>query len=74
MKERPEGVGKMAPGQVFSDGKSYLGIATGDGRAVSVLELQLEGKKRMDVKAFLAGFRNPNDYICVLRGKILPFA
>ena len=65
MKELPEGVGKMVPGQVFSDGKSYLGIATGDGKAVSVLELQLEGKKRMEVKAFLAGFRNPNDYICV---------
>ena len=27
--------------------------------AVSITDLQLSGKKRMDVKAFLAGFRNP---------------
>ena len=65
MKELPEGVGRLVPGQLFSDGRSYLGVATGDGGAVSILELQLEGKKRMEVKAFLAGFRNPNDYICV---------
>ncbi len=63
--EKMTGVpGGLLPGQLFSDGKSYLGIATADG-AVSVLDLQLEGKKRMEVRAFLAGFRNPENYHCV---------
>jgi len=43
------------PGQWSTDGKSYLNISTSDG-AVSVLELQLEGKKRMPVSEFLKGF------------------
>ena len=52
-----------APGTVLSDGKTYLAIATADG-AVSVKDLQLAGKKRMDVKAFLRGFRDPQTYRC----------
>ena len=47
-----------APGTVLSDGKTYFAIATLDG-ALSLKDVQLAGKKRMDVKAFLAGFRNP---------------
>ena len=49
------------PGSVLSDGKTYLAIATLDG-AVSVKELQIGGKKRMDVRSFLLGFRNPEKY------------
>lgn len=49
------------PGQILSDGKSYFAIATKDG-AISIKELQLSGKKRMDVKAFLLGFREPESY------------
>lgn len=49
------------PGQILSDGKSYLAIATSDG-AIDILDLQLQGKKRMDVKSFLLGFRNPGTY------------
>lgn len=49
------------PGQILSDGKSYLAIATKDG-AISIKELQMSGKKRMDVKAFLLGFREPGSY------------
>lgn len=41
-------------GQVLTDGKSYLAIATADG-AISIEELQVAGKKRMDVQAFLRG-------------------
>ena len=52
-----------APGTVLSDGKTYLAIATADG-AVSVKDLQLAGKKRMDVGAFLLGFRDPESYRC----------
>ena len=50
-----------APGTVLSDGKTYLAIATQDG-ALSLTDIQLAGKKRMDVKAFLLGFREPETY------------
>ncbi len=50
-----------APGTVLSDGKTYLAIATQDG-AIAITDLQLAGKKRMDVKSFLLGFRNPTAY------------
>jgi methionyl-tRNA formyltransferase len=42
------------PGQFSSDNKSYLNISTLDGQ-ISVLELQMEGKKRMSVRDFLNG-------------------
>ena len=45
-----------APGAYNTDGKSFLQFAAGDGW-VQVLELQLEGKKRMEVDAFLRGHR-----------------
>ncbi len=50
-----------APGTVLSDGKTYLAVATRDG-ALSLTDVQLAGKKRMDVKAFLLGFRDPQSY------------
>lgn len=52
---------KAAPGTVLSDGRSYLAVACPDG-AVDLLDLQLSGKKRMEAKAFLAGFRDPESY------------
>lgn len=51
-----------APGEILSDGKTFMAVATADG-AVSILSLQLAGKKRMDVTAFLAGFREPCSYM-----------
>ena len=53
----------LTPGTVISDGKSLLAVATVDG-AIRICELQLAGKKRMDVEAFLLGFRNPQSYVC----------
>ena len=50
-----------APGTVLSDGKTYLAVATLDG-ALALTDVQLAGKKRMDVKAFLLGFRDPETY------------
>ena len=50
-----------APGTVLSDGKTYLAVATRDG-ALALTDIQLAGKKRMDVKAFLLGFRDPEAY------------
>ncbi|MBQ9711024.1 MAG: hypothetical protein IJV54_01875, partial [Bacteroidales bacterium] len=54
----PEG---KTPGTVLSDGKSYFAITTADG-ALLLEDIQLSGKKRMEVKAFLAGFRDPESY------------
>ena len=55
------GLETAAPGTVLSDGRNYLAFATADG-AISVTELQLSGKKRMNVKDFLIGFREPVAY------------
>ena len=55
------GLDTALPGTVLSDGKTYLAVATRDG-AISVTELQLAGKKRMAVKDFLIGFREPCTY------------
>lgn len=53
-----------APGEILTDGKTYLAIGTADG-AISLKDVQLAGKKRMEVKSFLLGFRNPeNFHIC----------
>lgn len=46
----------ILPGLFFSDGKHRLKISTADG-LLSVLELQLEGKRRMLVQDFLNGFK-----------------
>lgn len=49
------------PGTILSDGKNILAITTADG-AISIKELQISGKKRMDTKSFLLGFREPCSY------------
>ena len=43
-------------GAFVSDNKSFLKVATQDG-FVSILELQMQGKKRMAIKDFLNGFK-----------------
>lgn len=43
-------------GEFLSDGKTYLKFATNNGY-IHILELQLEGKKRMKVDEFLRGIR-----------------
>jgi methionyl-tRNA formyltransferase len=45
------------PGTFITDGKKSLKIATRDG-FVQVLELQMEGRRRMDVVSFLNGLAN----------------
>lgn len=55
------GLGAATPGTILSDGKSYLAIATADG-AIYLKDVQLSGKKRMEINAFLAGFRNIETY------------
>ncbi|MCI6493157.1 MAG: methionyl-tRNA formyltransferase [Bacteroidales bacterium] len=48
-------------GEILSDGKNFLAFATADG-AINVTELQVSGKKRMPVKDFLLGFREPQTW------------
>uniref|UniRef100_UPI003CD0B67D methionyl-tRNA formyltransferase n=1 Tax=Sphingobacterium thalpophilum TaxID=259 RepID=UPI003CD0B67D len=45
-----------APGTIHTDRKSYLKFATQDGY-ILVSELQLEGKKKMNITDFLKGYR-----------------
>jgi lipopolysaccharide export system permease protein len=49
-----------APGTVITDGKTYLGVACGQ-YTVRLLDVQLAGKKRMDIADFLRGFRPGED-------------
>ena len=58
------GSGRPLPGTVLSDGNGFLAVATADG-ALRIKDLQLAGKKRMDAKSFLLGFREPRAYVCV---------
>jgi methionyl-tRNA formyltransferase len=44
------------PGQIISDGKHFIKIACKNG-FINVLNLQLEGKKRMNTIEFLRGFK-----------------
>lgn len=48
-------------GTIISDGKQELKVACSKG-FISILELQVAGKKRMTIKEFLTGFRDPELY------------
>jgi methionyl-tRNA formyltransferase len=47
-------------GKFISDNKNFIKIATQDG-FIHLLDLQLEGRKRMDVKSFLNGYKIGNE-------------
>lgn len=46
----------LAEGQFISDNKTFLRVGTNDG-ALDILDLQLEGKKRMALNDFLRGYQ-----------------
>jgi methionyl-tRNA formyltransferase len=46
----------LLPGQVSTDGKTYLRFGCGEG-TLDIAVLQLEGKKKMPVSEFLKGYR-----------------
>ena len=50
------GTPPIAPGAHFTDHKSWLRFAAADGW-VEALELQLQGRKRMNAADFLKGYR-----------------
>ncbi|WP_104381034.1 methionyl-tRNA formyltransferase [Sphingobacterium sp. HMA12] len=54
--EKEQTATAVLPGTIETDQKSYLKFATQDGY-ISVSELQLEGKKKMNVVDFLKGYR-----------------
>ena len=53
--------GNIPAGTIVSDDRTYLAVTASDG-AVLIEDLQLAGKKRMEVKEFLLGFRNAGQY------------
>lgn len=54
--EKVNKVPAIAAGEFETDGKQFLQFACANGY-VSVTDLQLEGKKRMEIKDFLRGYR-----------------
>lgn len=57
--KKESGVHKVIPGSFESDNKTFLRFACADGY-MYVLDIQLEGKKRMLIEDFLRGYRlNP---------------
>jgi methionyl-tRNA formyltransferase len=54
-------VPKAAAGSIESDGRSFLRIAV-EGGYLHVKKLQLAGRNRMEIKEFLKGFKDPQDY------------
>lgn len=59
--KRDSGIPAPVPGDIMTDGRNFLAIATADG-ALSVTELQVSGKRRMGIREFLLGFRDPASY------------
>jgi methionyl-tRNA formyltransferase len=53
---KENGKPEVDPGEVVTDHKTYLKIAAIDGYLL-LLDIQLEGKKKMDIESFLRGFR-----------------
>lgn len=54
--QKTNGAPSVPPGTFISDGKNHLRVSTSDG-FLDILELQMEGKRRMGVKEFLNGYR-----------------
>ena len=48
----------LQPGEYMTDGKKDLIFQTGNG-ALKILELQMEGKKRLEISDFLRGYKLP---------------
>jgi len=54
----------LTPGIIKTDGKGHLEIGCGSG-SLQILELQIAGKKRMDIKSFLNGIKLDDSYKCM---------
>jgi len=49
----------LSPGTIYTDGKQSLKVAVHDGM-LHIHTVQQEGKRKMDIKDFLAGFSITN--------------
>ena len=58
---QPDSALSVAPGTIDSDNKTFLRIAA-QGGWLLIRNLQLEGKKRMDIGDFLRGIQDINNY------------
>jgi len=47
---------KKGSGSIITDNKKYLKITTKDG-AINITDVKMQGKKRMDIKSFLNGYK-----------------
>lgn len=54
--------GIFSPGTIRTDGKTYLRVATADG-FIAVTDIQLSGKRRMNIADFLNGYNFPKDAV-----------
>jgi len=54
-------VSASPPGTIDSDNKKFMNVTVKDGY-ISIKSLQLEGKNKMNIAQFLAGFRNISRY------------
>jgi len=45
-----------SPGTIHTDGKKFMEVALKDG-AIRILSIQMEGKRRLDIRDFLAGIK-----------------
>lgn len=52
----PYNSSKLRVGEIETDGKTHVAIGCADG-ALLIDDIQLAGKKRMDIRTFLSGFR-----------------
>lgn len=57
----PDSEEQLPLGQIATDGKTYLSIGCGDGN-IRIMDIQLSGKKRLEIKEFLKGFRDADKY------------
>lgn len=49
------------PGTIYSDNKTFLKVKCGKG-TINIESIQAAGKKRLNIKEFLAGFRGADEY------------
>jgi methionyl-tRNA formyltransferase len=55
----PDSYPALLPGEIITDGKTYLHVKTADG-ILNLLDLQMEGKKRMPLPELLRGYTFKN--------------
>lgn len=58
--EQVAGRAGARPGDILSDRQTYLEVQCGDGKALRLLEVQQEGRKRLNIEEFLKGYRWPS--------------